>query len=88
MFIIIFILIIAFLIYMWLNNGYIYIASNHFEKEISVKKIKNKHKEDKQIKNRCKKCGKIIDNEKEICDSCIMKESNLYNSLKDYKDKK
>lgn len=87
MFIIISILIIAFLIYMWLNNGYIYIASNHFEKEISIKKIKNKHNENRQAKNRCKKCGKVIDDEKKLCDRCVMKESSVYNSFNDYKEK-
>ena len=78
-FILLFLLIIGFSIYMFLNNGYIYISSKHFEKEISVEKILNKHKDDKGP--RCAKCGGIIDNGQKICSRCINKDLEEYSSL-------
>lgn len=77
-FIILFILIIAFGIYMFMNDGYIYISSKHFEKEISIEKIKNKGAS--SMGPRCEKCGGPLDTNQNICSKCINKELEEYSS--------
>lgn len=71
------IFIIGFCIYMYLNDGYIYIATNKFEKEISIKKIKEKNEPKQQ---RCEKCGGPLDTKFKICSKCIKKDADTYSS--------
>lgn len=81
MFIILLLLIIGFCIYMWVSDGYIYIASKHFEKEISVKKIKNKN-----IKNTCRTCGVMIPEGEKYCESCKKKQLTSYSNSNEFGD--
>lgn len=81
-FILFLIFIIGFSIYMWFTDGYIYIASNHFEKELSVKKIKEKVGK----KNICKTCGVTIPEGEKYCENCKRKQLNQYSSSNDFGD--
>lgn len=83
MFFILLILIIGFGIYMWIADGYIYIASNHFEKEINVKKIKSKN-----IKNTCRTCGTIIPDKERYCENCKKKQLTSYSNSNEFGDLK
>ena len=78
-FVILFILLIGFVIYMWLNEGYIYIASKHFEKEISVEKMKNKN-----VKNKCATCHNPIAPGEKYCPACKKRQLESYSSSNDF----
>ena len=77
-FVLLILILIGFAIYMFVNDGYIYISSKHFEKEISVKKIKEKNQTN--MGPRCERCGGYIDNGQKICSNCINKELEEYSS--------
>ena len=82
MFLFFLLLLIGFCIYMWFSDGYIYIASNHFEKEISVKKIKKKA----GTKNTCKTCGLVIPEGEKYCENCKRKQLASYSSSNEFGD--
>lgn len=83
MFFLLFILfLIGFSIYMWISDGYIYIASNHFEKELSVKKMKEKTLQ----KNTCKTCGAVIPEGEKYCENCKRKQLTSYSSSNEFGD--
>ena len=80
-FLILFVLLIVFCIYMYINDGYIYIASRHFEKEISVEKMKNN-----VVKNTCKGCGITIPDGEKYCETCKKKQLNSYSNSNEFGD--
>lgn len=75
------VVIISFSVYMYLNDGFIYISSKHFEKEISVKKIKKKLETKKnEGPPRCPNCNAILEEGQKLCSKCINKELEIYSS--------
>lgn len=73
------ILIIILIVYFLTNNGYLYISTNHFEKEISIEKMRNKKLKEIEA-TRCPKCHGPIEPNQKICSKCINKELETYNS--------
>lgn len=86
MLLLIIIIVLIFVIYMFFNEGYIYIASKHFEKELSTKKIKERFNNTSQEK--CKICGGPLDNNLNICSKCINKEVTNYSNTNEFKNTK
>lgn len=79
LFFLLIIALIGFGIYMYLNEGFIYIASKHFEKEINFKKFK-----EKQAKNTCRTCGVIIPEGEKYCEACKKKQLISYSNTNEF----
>ncbi len=73
--------VIGFMVYMYIADGFIYIASKHFEKELNFKKIKEKN-----VKNTCRTCGTVIPEGEKYCEACKKKQLISYSNTNEFGD--
>jgi hypothetical protein len=74
-----FLLLIAFLVYLYFTNGEIHIKNKHFEISLSKNAIMEAINKNKP-KHVCANCGRPIQEDKIICDKCQEDELDIYSS--------
>jgi len=74
-----FLLLIAFLVYLYFTNGEIHIKNQHFEISLSKNAIMEAINKNKS-KHVCENCRRPIQEDKIICDKCHEDELAIYSS--------